>query len=341
MKIALYSKKSAIGFIVKILIAFGIIFWLFTSHYHAFINAISNIDYSWIILALVIYIMAQIAAAFRWYLLLQAQNLEIAFFDSLSLAFQGLFFSLVIPGGALGGDIVRIGLVVSKTRRGAKLVATSTVFADRFLGMFAQFSVAIFIGLLFFPEVLKMNNAIRIIIILVLIASCSGITVGILILAHRKLERFKIYKAGKQFGDLLTKGYISKATDVIDIYNRAKTTIVAGILISFAGFFSTLLVFYSIARSLHESYFAIKPLVLSIGFGNIVGLLPITPLGLGTRDVFIKTVLSNGGFLQGVSVAIPLLFSSVIIVTSLFGGLFFVFHSRHQIEYRIIKETEN
>ena len=87
-------------------------------------------------------------------------------------------------------------------------------------------------------------------------------------------------------------------------------------------------ILYFIAHGIHASFIAIKPLIFAVSLGNTAGLLPITPSGIGTRDAVVKSILTAGGFFEGDAVAMPLLFSALILIFSIFGGLFFVLSKR-------------
>lgn len=328
--------KSIAWFFGKIIIAGGIIYWLVSDHYEEFIHVIRNVDYNWLLFALIFYIISQVAAAFRWFLLLRVQKIRVSFFEALSLSMQGTFFSLVIPGGALGGDVVRTSFLLSRTPKGTKLAATSTVFMDRFTGMFGQFSIALIMGFFCIYDIKSMDRVSQFTVLLILAISVLGIIIGIIFLIHRELEKFRIYCYLKKIGDKWTKGFVSDATDILDVYNRSKKTMINCVLIG--AIFIQLnmsLILYFIAKGIHAANITIKPLIFSIAVGNTAGLLPITPSGLGTRDAIVKTVLANGGFTQGDSIAMPLLFSSIMLFVGLLGGLFLIFHKKNKEMYDI------
>jgi len=332
----LTKAKSIVWFFGKIIIAGGIIYWLVSDHYDEFIHVIKNVDYNWLILALIFYIISQVAAAFSWYLLLRVQKIKVSFFEALSLSMQGTFFSLVIPGGALGGDVVRTSFLLSRTPKGTKLAATSTVFMDRFTGMFGQFSIALIMAFFCIYDIKSMDRVAQFTVLLILAISLLGIIIGIMFLIHRKLERFRLYSFLTKIGDKWTKGFVTEATNILDVYNRSKKTMVNCVLIG--AIFIQLnmsLILYFVAKGIHAANISIKPLIFSIAVGNTAGLLPITPSGLGTRDAVVKTVLSNGGFSIGDSIAMPLLFSSIMLFVGLLGGLFLIFHKKKKEMYDI------
>jgi uncharacterized membrane protein YbhN (UPF0104 family) len=62
-------------------------------------------------------------------------------------------------------------------------------------------------------------------------------------------------------------------------------------------------------------------------FGGSAAAIPLTPGGIGTRDAVCKAGLMAGGVGAGPATAAPLLFTSIFICISLFGGLLFAFDS--------------
>lgn len=94
---------------------------------------------AWIAVALGAYALTVVASAWRWSLLLQAQDVEVPFhslFASLSVA---LFFNNFLPSN-IGGDVIRISDTAK--RAGSKTLATTVVLVDRGLGLMALVFVA-------------------------------------------------------------------------------------------------------------------------------------------------------------------------------------------------------
>ncbi len=330
--------KSFIWLIVKYLIAFSIIGWLISNNYQAFVRVIKEIDISWLVAALIGYVFVMIGSAWRWYLLLRVQGIQVSFFETFSLTMQGVFFSLVIPGGALGGDLVRTTFLVSRTPKGNKLAATSTVFMDRFMGMIAQFSLSIIFAIPFMSQIMRMDDAPKLTVIIILVISVLGLIAGFCLIIHRQLEKIPGISAIIRFTDKLTKGFLSEAFEILDVYHSEKKVMFYCVLISMV--FVQLgisFILFLVAKGIHCANITIIPLILSIALGNTAGLLPITPGGLGTRDAVVKGTLTAGGFAHGDAVAIPLLFSVIMLAVSLSGGLFFLFHKRSKKNYIINK----
>ncbi len=324
--VLIQKTKSLFFFFIKIAIAGSIIFWLIYNNYNAFVSVIHNIDIFWLIGGTLLYLVVMLASAWRWFLLLKLLNINITYFEAISLSMQGGFFSLVIPGGSLGGDLVKTGFLLTRMPKGKRLEATSTIFMDRFLGMFGQFSIGVIMGVVCISLIERMDDVARLTAYVLILLSLAGIIAGIMILFHRKLEKIRFYCWGVNIVDRYTKGYVSRIFEILDVYRNAGKTLVQCILIG--AFFIQInmaFILYFIAHGIHSKYIAIKPFILAISLGNTAGLLPITPSGIGTRDVVIKSILTAGGFFEGDAVAIPLFFSALILLFSIFGGLFFIF----------------
>lgn len=334
----LFKKvKSTVWLIVKYLIAFGIIGWLVSNNYQAFVRAIKEIDILWLVFAIMAYIIVMLGQALRWFMLLKVQGIMVSFFETFSLTMQGVFFSLVIPGGSIGGDLVRTTFLVSRTPKGNKLAATSTVFMDRFMGMFAQFILSIVFAIPFIPQITNMADAPKLTVILILIVSVLGLIAGFCLIIHRQLEKIPGISALIRFTDKMTKGFLSDAFEILDVYHTQKKVMLYCIIISMV--FVQLgisFILFLVAKGIHCANITVVPLVLSIALGNTAGLLPLTPGGLGTRDAVVKGTLTAGGFSHGDAIAIPLLFSIIMLAVSLCGGLFFLLHKRSKKNYEII-----
>jgi uncharacterized membrane protein YbhN (UPF0104 family) len=59
--------------------------------------------------------------------------------------------------------------------------------------------------------------------------------------------------------------------------------------------------------------------------GNIAGLIPLFPGGLGARDLAIVTILASSGINPEDAKAAQVVYTSLVILFALSGGIFFVF----------------
>ncbi len=94
---------------------------------------------SWMAIALGAYGLTVVASVWRWWLLLEAQDVDMSFvalFGSMSVA---LFFNNFLPSN-IGGDVVRITDTAKVAR--SKTLAATVVLADRTMGMMALVLIA-------------------------------------------------------------------------------------------------------------------------------------------------------------------------------------------------------
>jgi len=94
---------------------------------------------AWIAVALGVYAITVLASVWRWWLLLEAQDVSMPFqslFASMSVA---LFFNNFLPSN-IGGDVVRVADTAKVTR--SKTLAATVVLADRTMGMMSLVLVA-------------------------------------------------------------------------------------------------------------------------------------------------------------------------------------------------------
>jgi len=94
---------------------------------------------AWIAVALGVYAITVLASVWRWWLLLEAQDVSMPFhslFASMSVA---LFFNNFLPSN-IGGDVVRVADTAKVAR--SKTLAATVVLADRTMGMMSLVLVA-------------------------------------------------------------------------------------------------------------------------------------------------------------------------------------------------------
>ena len=87
---------------------------------------------AWLAVALTLYLMMVLASAWRWGVLLKAQQIRLPFRRLTSSFFIATFFNNFLPSN-IGGDVVRIADTAAAA--GSKTLATTVVLVDRGLGL--------------------------------------------------------------------------------------------------------------------------------------------------------------------------------------------------------------
>ena len=342
-------KKTGI-FIFKIAIAVLIIFFLLHRHYDTFARNIRNFNFLWILPALILLYLEMIFCAVRWYCLVKSVNISLSWREALSLTMRGYFCSLVIPGGAIGGDVAKIGMIAHGMNKGERFEPSLSILIDRISGMIALFGTAVVLMLLDVRTLLnidltgaKIPQTFNLYLFwLVMLFCLAGIAAASVLFCYRFVEKVPFFKFVINKFDKFSDNLISRMKQAIDLYlGQWKTllTVTAGSV--FLVHLIHLPILCCICYGLNMPIPSYLTLATAIILGNIAGLIPLTPGGIGLRDLTIFAILQAGGF-ENVTL-IPLLMSLVLLIGNMSAGIFFfdrgINRSAHKNE--IIKDVCN
>lgn len=338
-----YQKiKKVILFIARIGLAVGIIAWLIWRSGDNLLSALKQINLYWLGLGVLVYMAHIPVTAFRWRLLLKTQNIHIGFLEAISLTGQGLFFSLVIPGGALGGDLVKAGIIAARAPKGKKLEGTFSILIDRVTGMIALFSLVISATALFFPYVEKLGDFIKIAIFATLFACVGGLGATLALIFHRQIEKIPICAWIMKRANNWTNGMLDRLSLALDAYKGAWKVMIFCVVISiFFVHFNIVVIIWLLSLSFNSACLPFGVVAIATLYGLLASLLPFTPAGVGTRDTVITEILTSSGMTQGEATAIPLIFTGILLAVSLCCGLFFILQPRNKEGVTIINQTES
>ncbi|WP_176014297.1 lysylphosphatidylglycerol synthase transmembrane domain-containing protein [Victivallis sp. Marseille-Q1083] len=328
------ALKKNLLFAAKILLAAGIIWWLIAANREKFLENLQLFNYYWLIPAGLAYASHMVVSAWRWYELAKVIRVRLSFPEALSLTMQAYFYSLVIPGGAIGGDVARVAALTLRSPKGAKAEGAFTVLMDRIIGMVALFVLAIVICLATLPMLMRVNlpipdytttDGVRILLIVGLLALClAGLAAMLVLFFHRPLSRIRPVGHLMQWGDAHTDGMVSRMTAALDLYRRRWKLLMGLTVVSiFFIHIMTVVAVGFIICGLGLFHFDYLAVLSAVTIGNIAGLIPLTMSGIGLRDVTICELLNAGGVEQGV--VIPVMYTFLILIFNIFGGLFFIF----------------
>lgn len=324
------KKQKVIWSLFKIFLSTGIIAGIIYYKQDDLTKAVRNINYLWILPAILFYVILLISSAWRWYLLLQVQKINLSFWETFSLTMQGAFFSLVLPG-SIGGDFVKAGIAAKKSLAGKKLKCVFTILIDRIIGLTALF---IFVGIAGGVSIgfLKDISGGLELLLYVLIFACSlGIALAMLLFFHRRLENIRLFSWFIKTADKYSKGGVLAIIESIDDFKDQYKIIFFCIIISIILVHLNLaLIIFFIALATGVNDIPFKIFVLASSIGNTVGALPVFPAGLGARDLVVQNILAAGGIKEQ-SALIPLIFSCLFITINAFGGFFFIFSNKSKI----------
>lgn len=325
--------KSLLFFFFKIGLAALVVLILFSRGRREILQCLQAFDVRWLIPAAFFFVLQLLVSAWRWKDLGAILGIRLSFFEAFSLTMQGNFFSLVIPGGAIGGDVVKMAVISKRTPSGNKMEGAFTVFMDRVVGMISLFSLTLILLIpgadllmhLRFGQ-LPCEKWINLLFIAGTGCLClAGLGASCVIFFHRQIRRIPGMGYLMEKAEKLSRGAVSRMTAATDLYaSHWKRLTFLTLVTTFAIHLMAVLpfAFFLMGMGVGFSFFA---LVTAVVIGNIAGLIPLFPGGIGIRDLVTVTILSASSVAAGDAKAAQLLTTALMLVLYLAGGLFFIF----------------
>ncbi len=324
--------KKIFWFALKLLIAAGIVVFLVRRNRRGICDCFENFDYRYLIPALLFYMAHIVVCAWRWRELAQILGVRLSRLEALSLTFQGFFFSLVIPAGAVGGDVVKMGAVSKRSAAGVKVEGAFTVLMDRIIGMIALFVLELAIIVPALPILMKvdfsslpLNDHTRILgIWLLVLLAVAGLLASMAIFFHGIIERMPLLGTLMRKADELTRGMVKRMTGATDIYSGAwkKLALLTLASIPLVHLLTVVPMFFLLSGLGLE--YRVFDVVVAVTIGNIIGLIPIFPSGIGGRDIAFTALLVASGTAESGADTAQLLYTGIIVLSTVPGLIFFL-----------------
>ena len=282
------------------------------------VEALKNAQYQWVVIGILAYVLVEIAAAFRWHVLLKVQGIHLSLPRLSGLFLIGMFYNQFLPGGT-GGDIIKSYFLLKETPD-KKAGALLAVIFDRFIGLVALIAITgalISLRYDFLSKTTETRWLLRFLLVL-LGASILGLLSTFVIsgfnLFHSLPEKFP----GREKLIEISAAYHLYA-------HHWPATLVAfgaSIVAHLATFTTFLCAAYALGVAIPlVNFFAVMPIERTISA------LPISFAGIGLREKVFQIML-NG--LCGVPEAKAILIGSlsflIILVCCLPGALVYLFY---------------
>ena len=327
--------KKPIFFILKLSIAALIVWYLLLRDTASLAGSLKDFDPRYLAGAVICYAAHYAVCAWRWRKLAVMLDIPLGVFESFSLTVQGMFFSLVIPGGAIGGDVVKMAVISKRTSRGRKTEGAFTVLMDRIVGMIALFILVLVIvpcayDLLMDCRIPQINIPQKVKLAGIcglLLTAVSGLAASCVIFFHKIIHKAALFDRLLSFADRISGGTVSRMEQATDVYagNPGKLVLLTAASILGVHLMTVIpLLFLLAGLGVKFSCFSV---VVAVTLGNVAGLLPFFPSGVGIRDLVTVTILVAAGVPEFDAKTAQLLYTAIIILSNLAGGLFFIFDS--------------
>ena len=301
-------------------VTIAVLYWVYHDpHRRAqMAEAIRNADYRWVVVGILAYMVVEIAAAFRWNVLLKVQKINLSLPRLSGLFLIGMFYNQFLPGGT-GGDIIKSYYLLKETPD-KKAGALLAVVFDRFIGLVAL--VAITLTLIGFRyDFLAQTTATR--NLLWLLLALLGFSV-LTLLSTFVISGFNLFHSlPEKFPGRDKLIEISAAYHLYAHHWRATLVAFGASLVAHLATFATFLcAAYALgARVPVVNFFAVMPVERTISA------LPISFAGIGLREKVLQIMLSG---LCGVPEAKAILIGSlsflIILVCCLPGAVVYLFY---------------
>ena len=271
-------------------------------------------------------LLQNIMTACRWYFLLRAVNVYVPFIQALSLTMQGLFWMLFLPGGTLGGDVVKAALAVRGQDSEKRSAAACSVVIDRLCGLAGLLILSILTALMVLIDGRTSAN-LRHFLLVILIVAPMGLLVLCGVMLGDKILRIKWFEKIFQKADDLTGHTAGKVLAAWGLYRAEwkKVLLWAGIsaLAAFPLFIAALnFIAGAVVCSCGvDDSKAFAGSLLCGSAGELAGILPLTPGGTGVRDAAFAWIYESCGLSGADAVQIPLIFTALTAAVSLSGGV--------------------
>src|SRR5437016_6219859 len=135
--------KKILLTVFQLSVTIGVLYWVYhdPDRRAQMLEAIRNAQYRWVAMGVLAYAVVELAAAFRWYVLLKVQKIRLTLPRLAGLFFIGMFYNQFLPGGT-GGDIIKSYYLLKETPD-KKAGALLAVVFDRFIGLVALVAITV------------------------------------------------------------------------------------------------------------------------------------------------------------------------------------------------------
>ncbi|HEY6071195.1 MAG TPA: lysylphosphatidylglycerol synthase transmembrane domain-containing protein, partial [Chthoniobacterales bacterium] len=134
--------KKVILTIIQLAVTVALLFWVYhdPKKLADMREAITHARWEWLLAGILSYFVVEIAAGFRWHILLKVQGIHLSLPRLSGLFLIGMFYNQFLPGGT-GGDIIKSYLLWKETDK--KAGGLLAVVFDRFIGLVALVAITV------------------------------------------------------------------------------------------------------------------------------------------------------------------------------------------------------
>lgn len=319
--------KKTLLFILKLGIAAGILFWLIRRSGLDFQSA-AKVPLLYPALAVACLLIQLTLTIIRWHFLLRCVGIRLPFREIYSLGMQGQFFSLFIPAGSVGGDLIKAGILAKRSPGGEKFNGVFSILVDRLCGLTALMLFTLLGCAVFFPVIRDFPAELRFGIYTAMILCAGVLCATAAVFFHDILYRFPFMKKILSLLDRFSKGAFTRAADAIALYRKNWKHLLGWIAATTFVFFPFLAAaLWFLGIGVCGRRLPVSLCLLASNLSQTAAAVPLTNGGIGVRDAVSAKIFLSGGCTAEQAALIPLIFTLSMLIVSLSGSIFFVFDS--------------
>ena len=315
------TLKQYFQIIVSVVLLIIIINWI---DINQVIVAFHNVNYWFLVLALIIFTLDRMLMACKWNLLLRVKDIKISVYETIRIYYIANFMGLVLPA-TVGTDIVKTHLLVKKNVSAADVIAS--ILLERFLGFLGLFvygSVAVFLFVGMFNGLHIKFDKIILAFSILTVLGMSGFLLSFNEKAiHCMISGLASVQKKKFWHKFSAK--IQKLILSYQSYKSAKFVLLLFFLLTLVEIFAGILINFLIAVALHLQV----PLSYFIAYIPIMMLivrLPISFSGLGIIEGGTIYFLGLVGVSQAVAFSVGIMNDLLILVGLIPGSICYAFN---------------
>jgi len=313
--------NSKISTFIKIVVSVGLIIYLFSLVDLSQLGQyLVEADYLYLIFALVLYMLAMVANAVKWHILLEAQGVEVPLVAVIKYTFVGFFFNNFLPA-TVGGDLMRgYGLAKYTSRNTDSAVS---VIVDRIIGLMAFMGTAVISAIvavsLLGKSELKLVQTIAIITLV-------GLVVGFAMIVSQRLRTL----FGRIFEIQVLRPlapFYERISDAFGAYRHAYGALLNAFVAGLVTVILTGFVDIAIVHGLHGTVepiyiFLLNPIIA------FVLLAPVSIGGIGVGQAAYIYFYGLVGMTTELALALSIVKQAIVYLGSLPGGGFWVMRDK-------------
>jgi uncharacterized protein (TIRG00374 family) len=312
--------KKILVTVFQLAITIALLYWVYhdPNRRAQMAEALRHARYSWVVIGILAYVIVEIAAAFRWHVLLKVQGIHLSFWRLSGLFLIGMFYNQFLPGGT-GGDIIKSYYLLKETPD-KKAGALLAVVFDRIIGLVALVAITgTLIGLRYdFLSQTTETRQLLWILLVVLGVSIAGLLTTFVITGFKLFHSLPLRFPGRE--KLIE---ISAAYHLYARHWRATLVAFGSSIVAHLATFAT---FLSVAYSLRANvkildFFAVMPIERTISA------MPISFAGIGWREKVLQIMLHGVcGVPEATAILVGSLSFLIILICCLPGAVVYFFY---------------